>query len=162
MDCDRTVHRFDASSDDPEASWKNSTIAVRSNRDRGAIESRSWSVRCGINSTIVGDVFVKICSEIDAQSTHDQATIVVDRGRSRRKAWPGNAEIVEKLRPTHGRSRSCDIAPMNRSHDPCKPPPRPLQWPRLSGLISFFKSMYFPLLFFNFSSIRDGIKQISR
>ena len=118
--------------------------------DRSPIEARSWSICCGINPTIVGQVFVRICSQIDAKSTHDQTTIVVDRGRCRRKAWPGNAKIVAKLRPTHGRSRSCDIAPRNRSHDPCKLPPRPLQWPRLSGLISFFRSMYFPLLFFNF------------
>ena len=144
------LHHERSSSDGPEDSWKNSTIAVRSNRDRGAIEPRSWSVRCGINSMIVGDVFVKIYSEIDPQSTQDQATIVVYRGRSRRKAWPRNAEMVAKLRLTHGRSQSCDVAPRNRSHDPCKPPPRPPQWPRLSGLISFYKSMYFPLLFFNF------------
>ena len=98
---DRTVHRFDASSDDPDASWKNSTIAVRSNRDRGAIEPRSWSVRGGINSTIVRQVFVRICSEIDAQSTHDQATIVVDRGRSRQKAWLGRSRKRGEIKANH-------------------------------------------------------------
>ena len=104
---------FDASSDDPDASWKNSTITVRSNRDRGAIEPRSWSVRCGINSTIIRQVFVRICSEIDSQSTHDQATIVVDRSENRGQE---EAKSVAKLRPIHGQSRSCDIAPRNRSH----------------------------------------------
>ena len=45
------VHLPEALSDGCEDTWKNSTIAVRSNRDRGAIEPRSWSIGCGINST---------------------------------------------------------------------------------------------------------------
>ena len=39
---------FDASSDDPDASWKSSTIVVRSNRDRGVIEPRSRRDRAAI------------------------------------------------------------------------------------------------------------------
>ena len=113
LDRDQTVLCFDASSDDPDALWKNSTIAVRSNRDRGAIEPRSWSVQCGINSTIVRKEVVRIYSEIDAQSTHDQATIVVDPGEKRGQE---EAEIMAKLRPIHGQSRSCNVAPRNRSH----------------------------------------------
>ena len=124
VDRDRTVHHFDASSDDPEASWKNSTIAVRSNRDRGAIESRSWSVRCGINSTIVGEVFVRICSEIDAQSTHDQATIVVDRGRSRRKAWPGRSAKRGKIKANSWPIPKRRRRPKESFPLPIKPPPR--------------------------------------
>ena len=37
-----------ASSDGADVSWKNSAIAARSNRDRGAIEPRSWSIWRGI------------------------------------------------------------------------------------------------------------------
>ena len=81
--------------------------------DRGAIEPRSWSVQGGINSTIVRQEVVRICSEIDAQSTYDQATIVVDPGE---KHGQEEAEIMAKLRPIHGQSRSCDVAPRNRSH----------------------------------------------
>ena len=51
VDRDRTVHAFDISSDDPDTSWKNSTIAARSNRDCGAIDPRSKSERGGIAST---------------------------------------------------------------------------------------------------------------
>ena len=35
------VHPAGASTDGIDASWKNTTIAVRSNRDRGAIEPQS-------------------------------------------------------------------------------------------------------------------------
>ena len=66
---------FDASSDGPDASWKNTTIAIRSNRDRRIIEPRSWSVRCGINSTIVRHCFREDLQRdgrpIDPRSGHD-------------------------------------------------------------------------------------------
>ena len=51
MDRDRAVHTVDVSSDGLENTWKNSAIVARSSRDRGAIEPRSWSTGCGINST---------------------------------------------------------------------------------------------------------------
>ena len=41
-------------SDGQDDSQKNSTIAVRSNRDRGAIELRSWIFHHGIISMIIG------------------------------------------------------------------------------------------------------------
>ena len=50
LDRDRTVHSPDVSSDGSEVSWKNSTIALRSNRDRGTIEPRSGSFRGRIAS----------------------------------------------------------------------------------------------------------------
>ena len=37
-----TIESPEAQSDGAEGSWKHSMIAVRSNRDRGAIEPRSW------------------------------------------------------------------------------------------------------------------------
>ena len=39
---------LDMRSDDWELSWRNSMIVVRSNRDRGAIEPRSWCDRAAI------------------------------------------------------------------------------------------------------------------
>ena len=95
------VHPTGASSDGSEASWKNSTIAIRSNRDHGAIEPRSGSLRDGIASsrseddrrltrtTIVARswVFLKwklrlICHEIEA-------TIVINgSSRLHNRSWP--------------------------------------------------------------------------
>ena len=68
-------------SDGWEDSWKKSTIVVRSNRDRGAIEPRSWLFHRGINATIHGARFqLKTAGEkstIEARSPldrdHDQA-----------------------------------------------------------------------------------------
>ena len=47
-----TVPSPEALSDGYEVSRKNSTIAVRSNRDRGAIEPRSWLFHRGFTATI--------------------------------------------------------------------------------------------------------------
>ena len=131
---------FYASSDDPNASWKNSTIAVRSNCDRGAIEPRSWSVRCGINSTIVRQVFVRICSEIDAQSTHDQATIVVDCGRSRRKSWLGISGKRGKIKANSWPIPKLRLRPKESFPLPIKPPPRSPSLPRSSGQFPSLKA----------------------
>ena len=48
-----TVYSPEAPSDGGECSRKNSTITAWSNRDRGAIEPRSWILRRGIKATIV-------------------------------------------------------------------------------------------------------------
>ena len=58
MDRDRTVHSSDASLDGPDTSWKNSTIAARSSRDRrvNVVESplrRGDDDRRAIMTTIV-------------------------------------------------------------------------------------------------------------
>ena len=45
------VHSAEASSDGGEDSRQNSTIAVRSNRDRGAIEPRSWLFHREVEAT---------------------------------------------------------------------------------------------------------------
>ena len=50
LDRDWIVLSLDVSSDGSEVSWKNSTITVRSNRDRGTIEPRSGSFGGGIAS----------------------------------------------------------------------------------------------------------------
>ena len=76
VDRDRTVHSFDASSDGPNVSSKNSTIAIRSNRDRGPFVEESIPRSSG-------GVFLRIGSAIDAQSTHDQAMIMPRSGHDR-------------------------------------------------------------------------------
>ena len=125
---------FDASSDGPDALWKNSSIAVRSNRDRGTIEPRSWSVRGGINSTIVRQCFREDLQRdrrpIDARSGHD-------RGRSRQKSWLGrsgnrgkieaNSWPIPKLRrrPNESLPRpsktASTTAPMTHGIEPISP-----------------------------------------
>ena len=74
-------------SDGLEASWKNSTIAVRSNCDRGAIEPRSGSLRDAIASSR---------SENDQRLTR---TSIVARSWVflRRKSWPFRSKIEAKL-----------------------------------------------------------------
>ena len=83
-DCDLTVTvtcdrdhplHLKISSDGVGDAWKNTTIAVRSNRDRGAIEPRSWILPHGIYPTIIERQFPRIRSTIDARSW----SIVVDR-----------------------------------------------------------------------------------
>ena len=111
-------------------SWKNTTIAVRSNRDRGAIEPRSWILPPGINPQSSIGMCWRIWSMIDARSWSDcgrswsiAAKIVA---RKKRRSW-------QKLRPIHGQSRSYNVAPRNRSHDLEKLPPRPLHHPRFQA-----------------------------
>ena len=146
-------------SDGDKVSWKNSTIAVRSNRDRGAIEPRSWNFRHGLKA-----MFAAHDSERKRpRSKLEILTIVVrsllDRDHDQARSWH---LLEQKLSEIHGESWSYDVAPRNRSHDPCKPPPRPLPWPRLSGQFFSLKPMYSPSMFFNFWSTREEIKRVSR
>ena len=123
----------------PRSRSDRTAIAVRSNRDRGAFAAES-------TSRVPDSIFVRICSEIDAQSAHDQATIVVDRGRSRRKAWPGRSG-------NHGeiKANSWPIPKLRRR--PEESVPLPIKLPPRSPSIGhdlranfFFKSMYFSSL----------------
>ena len=83
-----TVPSPEAPSDGYEVSRKNSTIAVRSNRDCGVIEPRLWLLHSGINAMIHGARFqLKTAGEnftIDARLSPDRglivATIKCDRG----------------------------------------------------------------------------------
>ena len=52
-----TVPSPEVPSNGYEVSRKNSTIAVRSNRDRGVIEPQSWLLHSGINAMIHGTRF---------------------------------------------------------------------------------------------------------
>ena len=101
-------------SDGREASWKNSTIAIRSNRDRGAIEQRSGSLR---------DAIVSNRSENDRRLTR---TSIVAR------LWPDRGPIVghleAKIVAISKRNRSeivADSKPIRKLRPrQVKPPPR--------------------------------------
>ena len=104
-------------------------------------------------------IFVRMCSEIDAQSTHDQATIVVDRGRSRRKAWPGGIAI-------HGKIKANSWPISKRQRRPKESLPRPLQTASMIASIAhvfgpnfLFKTMYFPLCSSTFDRF---VKELSK
>ena len=93
----------------PRSRSDRTAIAARSSRDRGAFDAKStpWS----------SDKFSRGSA---ARSTPNRRTIrprlwsiVVDRGENRGHE---EAESVAKLRPVHGQSRRCDVAPRNRSH----------------------------------------------
>ena len=143
MDRDRTVHRFEASSDDPGASWKNTTIAVRSNRDRRAFNAES-------TPRVPDSIFVMIFGEKDAQSTHDQATIVVDRGRSRRKAWPGRSGKHGEIKANSWPIPKLRRRPKESLPLPIKPPPRSPSIGHDLWANFFFKTQVFLLSFFTF------------
>ena len=118
---------------EPQSRRNRTAIAARSNRDRGAFAVES-------TSRVPDSIFVRICSEIDTQSMHDQATIVVDPGEKR---GPEEAEIMAKLRPIRGQSRSCDVAPRNRSHYLSNRLHDRLQLATIFGPISSLKPLYF-------------------
>ena len=65
-------------SDDGEDSWKNSTIAVRSNHNHGAIEPRSWVFHRGIIS-------------IESDGYRLSSGITIDT-----RLWPDRGEILAR------------------------------------------------------------------
>ena len=102
---------------EPRSRRDRTAIAARSSRDRGAFAAESTPQGPDV-------IFVRMCSEIDAQSTHDQATIVVDRGRSRRKAWPGGNGIHEEIKANSWPISKRQRRPKESLPLPIKPPPR--------------------------------------
>ena len=70
-------------SDGQDDSLKNSTIAVRSNRDRDAIEPRSWIFHHGISSTIIGRHPVE-------NQDHDRGPIVA-------RSWPDRGPFRSEI-----------------------------------------------------------------
>ena len=134
--------------------WRRRPI-VEELHDRGPIEPRSRRDRAAIGRLTWGNR----CQSIKRRSTdgqdHDRGPIAVqswpDRGRNDGYSKQNLRPTWEFwVRPKEALSRPCKTAPMTAStaHD--------------SGPISLFKSMYFPLLFLNFWSIRERIKRISR
>ena len=126
-----TIRSPEALSDGYEDTWKNSTIAVRLNRDRGAIKPRSWSLRYGITS-------------IDQDDDRRRPRVMINP-RSWRKTWSFLGYFEAKSTRISSRSGSHDAAPRNFSHDFAKPPPRPLQLAMIFGSISSLKPMCFSL-----------------
>ena len=136
----------------PRSRSDRTAIAARSSRDRGAFAAESTPQGPDV-------IFVRMCSEIDAQSTHDQATIVVDPGEKR---GPEETEFMAKLRSIRGQSRSGNVAPRNCSHYLSNRLHDRLQLATIFGAISSLKTHVFLLLFFNFWSTREEIKRVSR
>ena len=106
-------------SDGLEGSWKNSTIAMRSNRNRTAIELRS----CSFSVESSDRSFPLHQTAIDGAST---SRSIADRGAI-------VAPIEAESRPIHGQFGSHDIFNWNRFHDPSNQLPRPRQLPTILG-----------------------------
>ena len=138
--------RLRSPSDGWESAWKKSKIVARSNRNRGAIEPRSWLLHGGITSTI----FRRQSLE---DRDHDRSMIVArswcNHGPIAARSWPDRGGIVAHLKQNcvsiHGQSGSHDVAPRNHFHDPCKSLPRPLQLATIFGLIFPLKTHVFSL-----------------
>ena len=107
--------------------------------DRGPIVARSWRDRCAIV----------------ARSWRDRGAIVA---RSWPKWWLVRANSKRNLRPIW----ELRVRPKEALSRPCKTAPTTASIAHDSGPISLLKSLYFLSLFFNFWSIREGIKRISR
>ena len=142
-----------------ESSWKNSTIAARSNRDCGAIGPRSWLLQGGIGATILPLDRTAINWWPGSRSTHDRGAITV-------QSWPDCGVIMfslkQKLRWIYRKSGSHDTAQGNCFHNPAKQLPRSHQTASKLGLILPLKLVYSPFFSLNLWSIHEGIKQISR
>ena len=107
----------------------------RLRRDRTAIAVRSSSDR---------DSFMAKSPPRSSESIHWRIEITINP-----RSWPDRGAIVAPIeaesRPIHDQSGSHDVAPRNRSHDPCKSLPRPPQLPMIFGLIFPLKSHVFSL-----------------
>ena len=141
--------------DGQDDSLKNSTIAVQSNRDHGAIEPRSWIFRRGITTTISNGIHWRINIKINSQSWPDRGAIKArswcDRGPFEARLWLNSWPIRKPWRR------------------PKEPLPRTLQIASTTASIAHdlranypFKNLCISPLFLNFWSIREKIKQISR
>ena len=129
-------------------------IEPRSRRDRAATGEFTWWNR----------------HQSSGRSTNDQDH---DRGPIVTRSWPNRGPIVARSRLKcmifEGEIEadllwnwSHDTRPRNRPLDTIKPPPRSPPLPTISSPISPLKACISPLLFFNFWSIREGIKRILR
>ena len=144
-----TIHlTWRAPSDGADKARKNPTIAVRSSCDRaaivarlsrdcGAIEPRSHLFCGGIAPTWSDDDRWRPRITIEPQSWPDCGPIVA-------RSWcfweEIGAQSTAKFGQKSSRNWSHVLAKWKRSHDPCKTPPRPLQWPTILGPISPLKA----------------------
>ena len=120
-----TIQSPEAQSDGLEDSRKNSTIAVRSNRDRGAIEPRSWPFHRGINATISAQGFNLKWQEKYPRLRLDRLAIVdrspVDRDHDQERSWlrlkRNHGQISAGLRPQRRRMETASTTLQNLSQD---------------------------------------------
>ena len=89
------VHSPEAPSDGWEDSWKKSTIVVRSNRDRGAIEPRSWLLHRGNNATILPIPGARFPLKMAGEKVHDRSPIAM-------RSWPDLRSIVATVKHDRG------------------------------------------------------------
>ena len=144
------IHSPEAQSDGLEDSRKNSTIAVRSNRDRGAIEPRSWLFHRGINATISAHGFNSKQQEKCPRPRPDRLAIVdqspLDHNHDQERSWlrlkrnqdQFSAGLRPRCRPMETASKTHQI----HSHDR-------LNCPRIWANFPFKKPCILPL-FLNF------------
>ena len=85
-------------SDGANASWKNSTIAVRSNRDRAAITARSGRDRTSFIAESIHDRPTTFPGASGARSTPDRSLIVM-------RSWSIVAKIVASFEANLKQSR---------------------------------------------------------
>ena len=123
-----------APSDGQDDSRKNSTIAVRSNRNRGAIEPRSWIFRRGITSTISNSIHWRINIKINSRSWPDHGAIEArswcDHGPFEARLWLNSWPIRKPRRcpkellprPLQIASTTASIAHDLRANFPFKNP----------------------------------------
>ena len=115
------------------------TIVARFVRDHGAFKAKMERKHRRIKGA-------SIFSLIDVRSGHDRG---LSRAIAAKIVARKKQKSCQKLWPIRGNSWSYDVAPRKRSHDPCKPPPRPPSWPSKSGQFPSLKTHVLLLLFFN-------------
>ena len=131
--------------------WKNTTIAVRSNRDRGAIELWSWILPRGIYSTTFARHFRSIWNTIDALSWSIT-----------RRSWPtlklflkrNSSQFGPDLKPERRSVQTAPTTPWFRAHDRLYRPWCSGQFPSLKACISLLCSSTFDRLMKKLSEFR--------
>ena len=102
--------------------------SMKKNCDRSPIVSRSRRDLSSIVPRSGPPLAWNHFHSIGRRATHDQDH---DHGPITAGSWPDRGMIVVHLKPklrlTYLKFGSYDAATENRSHDPCKSPPRPLQ-----------------------------------
>ena len=153
------VHSPEAPSDGWEDSWKKSTIVVRSNRDHGAIEPRSWLLHRGINATILSINGARFPLKMAGEKVHDRSPIST-------RSWPQSSAIVASFEAKsmlihHGIEATINAKGI-RSHDAFSPLPRPHKSATIFGLNFPLKACTLPSCSLTFDRFVKVIKKILR
>ena len=150
-----TIHfTWRAPSDGAEKAWKNRTIAVRSSRDRGAIEPRSRRDRAAIAHLLPRNLSYLSWRWSTETQDHDRRPIVA-------WSWPNRGAFEEKLRLNPPLNLVQIVAELKPRRRQVKVPPwhrKSVATTRSNGQNSWanspFKKPCISPLFFNFWSIR--------